>query len=211
MPVIGDSRLLSLAVCRNLIQGEFVMNDINSKDRIAVRMAFNKIKRFEITDVRDLKAGLYVNLRATPRMSCCLVEARWFHGVPKKLPTCDSTAWKLSGSRLAFSLREDGKRERYDDPTDYHYATMQQYQCLKDEFVDTWIRYNRCFKYNTKVMQVLTALRGLPHWAQFAIINDMPFNMHTLAEFSTLSLDDFFNFDQDFYIEALTASPSTFA
>jgi hypothetical protein len=38
------------------------MNDINSKDRIAVRMAFNKIKRFEITNVRDLKAGLYVNL-----------------------------------------------------------------------------------------------------------------------------------------------------
>lgn len=186
------------------------MNDINSKDRIAVRMAFNKIKRFEITNVRDLKAGLYVNLRATPLMSCCLIEARWFRGVPKKLPSWDSTTWKLPGSRLAFSLLEDGKRERYDDPTDYHYDTMQRYQCFKDEYVDTWIKYNRCFKYNTRVMQVLTALRGLPHWEQFAIIEDMPFDMLTLAKFSILSHDDFFNFDPMFYSEALTASPNTF-
>lgn len=175
------------------------MQDINSKDRIAVRMAFNKIKRFEITDIRDLKAGLYVNLRATPLMSCCLVEARWFHGVPKKLPTCDSTAWKLPGSRLAFSLREDGKRERYDDPTDYLYASTQQYHCVKDEFVDTWIKYNRCFKYNTRVMQVMMALRGLPHWEQFAIIKDKPFDMHTLCNFNELAQDDIFDFDLAFY------------
>ena len=186
------------------------MQDIKNGDRIAVRMAFNKIKRFEITYVRDLKAGLYVNLRATPKMSCCLIEARWVRGVPKKLPSFDSTTWKLPGSRLAFGLREDGKRERYDDPTDYHYDTMQQYHCVKDEYVDTWIRYNRCFKYNTRVMQVLTAMRSLPHWEQFAIIKDMPFDMHTFARFSDLSHDDLFSFDSGLYSQALTADPSAF-
>ena len=210
MPMIGDLRLLSLAVCRNLIQGEFVMNDINSKDRIAVRMAFNKIKRFEITDIRDLKAGLYVNLRATPRMSCCLVEARWFHGVPKKLPTCDATAWKLPGARLAFQFDENGNCLRYDDPTHYHYVSMQQYHCVKDEFVDTWIKYNRCFKYNTRVMQVITALRNLPHWEQFAIIRDMPFTLQTQERFNDIAHDDIFSLDPDFYSRELTASSNTF-
>ena len=38
------------------------MQDIKNGDRIAVRLAFNRIQRFRVKEVKDVKAGGFTNL-----------------------------------------------------------------------------------------------------------------------------------------------------
>ena len=185
------------------------MQDIKNGDRIAVRVAFNRIQRFRVKEVKDVKAGtLYVTVRGTPKLNCALVEAKWFDSKPKKDSSYGDKKW--IGARFAFSMRDDGALERYDNESDPFYDMHRKYIHVCNEHVGTWMYVHNTFSYNTRVMQVIAALRSLPHWEQFAIIKDKPFDMHTLCNFNELAQDDIFDFVPAFYSEALMTSPNTF-
>lgn len=158
------------------------MQDIKNGDRIAVRMAFNRIQRFRVKEVKDVKAGtLYVTVRGTPLLNCALVEAKWFDSKPKKGSSQDYRKW--TGARFAFSMRDDGTLERYDDEHNPFYDMHRKYIHVCNENVGTWLYCHNTFSYNTRVMQAITALRSLPHWEQYAICEGMPFSQQTKADF----------------------------
>lgn len=176
------------------------MQDIKKGDRVAVRMAFNRIQRFRVKKITDVKAGtLYVTVRGTPMLNCCLVEAKWFDSKPKKDGRLKTPKW--IGARFAFSMKDNGTLERYDDETDPMYYMYRDYTHVRDECVLTWLQCHNTFSYNTRVMQVITALRGLPHWEQYAIVTARPFNEKTIAHFNSLNKRELFDFDFDPIIE----------
>ena len=158
------------------------MQDIKNGDRIAVRAAFNRIQRFRVKEVKDVKAGtLYVTVRGTPKLNCALVEAKWFDSKPKKDSSYGDKKW--IGARFAFSMRDDGALERYDNESDPFYDMHRKYIHVCNEHVGTWLYVHNTFSYNTRVMQVIAALRSLPHWEQYAVCEGMPFSEQTKADF----------------------------
>ena len=125
-----------------------------TKEDITLRLAYNRIKRFEIKKVKDLTHGVYVNVRETLSLDNVLIETYKLNGKPNKNNSintfCFDSTYCLSG-----------------------YYTDKPYK--ETMFVGTLIGYNRGFRYNTKVVQFMKRLKTAGRFEQHCILNDLPY------------------------------------
>ena len=140
--------------------------------------AYRKIKRFQITNRQDLKAGLYVNVRNTLALDNSLVVYIQVNGVPTK---------RVVGGYQSYVFRSALEIRRTNDPvSDFNPYALRTHRNGREyggAFVNTLIEHNIAFKHNAKVINFVNRLQAAPRFHQYCIIAGAPFNFDTFDRF----------------------------
>lgn len=154
---------------------EFTHQDID------LLMAYNAIKRFKITKEKDLKAGLYVNVRETLSLDNILVITLWLDGKPSKIK---GIGMRFSNARSI----NNGRGLYHNDHRLFSFGTIDVIHLSRKKrvkhmsggiYVGTLIGYNICFRYNSAVVEFVKMLKKAPRFQQHCIINELPYTPET--------------------------------
>lgn len=134
--------------------------------------AFHKVKRFLIKDVKGLQ-GLVINVRGTPALENCWVEALYINGRPRvKKGKFVSKGTLIFKNCVTCAPNLPDKYRK------------------NDVYVDTLITYHVCFKYNSKVKAFLEKLRQADRFQQHCIINNVQYTLYNFEAYLQAVLFD---------------------
>lgn len=132
-------------------------------------VAYNKVKRFRINTVKQLKAGVVINVRAPLTFNNLLIFVYKLSGYPVKA---------THGGLKFLKVHELGEAYKYSAEK---YANIGHCtkKALKEnivigEYVSTLILDNASFQYNAKVIEFLKLLEDADRFHQHCIINNKP-------------------------------------
>lgn len=164
--------------------GKYIVEPFTHQDMSLV-LAYNRIRKFEIKKKEDLKHGVYVNVRETIALRniyCPVIrlDGRYMDD------GCNGWLIHIRASQLTdqydtYSVTRNGVKlkgkqaERHKLKTDGYVGGGM--------YVDTMIRHNRSFKYNTKVVQFFELLKTYPLFQQHCILNNKAYTRENYDEF----------------------------
>jgi len=159
---------------------EFTHQDID------LLMAYNKIKRFKITKEKDLKAGLYVNVRETLSLDNILVDTLWLDGKPSmkrgigmRFSNARSTSSGRGSYHNTYRLFSFGSTDVS------HIGRKKRVKRMGGgAYVGTLIEYNICFRDNSAVVEFVKMLKKAPRFQQHCIINELPYTLETYDNYA---------------------------
>lgn len=148
-------------------------------------MAYNRIRKFEVKKKEDLKHGMYLNARETIALRniyCPIIRLDGRYMRDKTLKSLIHVrACEVGQKYDSYKVRKDGV-ELKGKQAERHKLKTEAY-VGGGMFVDTMIRGNRSFRYNTKVVQFFELLKTYPRFQQHCILNNKAYTRENYDQF----------------------------
>lgn len=142
-----------------------------NQQNVDLLVAYNRVKKFRVTKLEQLKAGVFVEVRDTPAFDNCLVEVVQLNGYPM------ISSGKHGSMRFHNTITFREKGSTYKDNASKlwrvpEHGTWKQRQKAADGgvYVSSLIYQWMTFHYNTKVMQFIELFKKADRFQQHCII-----------------------------------------
>lgn len=169
---------------KELYTPPYIVEEFSHQDMDLV-MAYNRIRKFEVKKKEDLKHGMYINVRETIALDniiCPIIRLDGRYMRDKTLKSLIHVrACEVGQKYDSYKVRKDGV-ELKGKQAERHKLKTEAY-VGGGMFVDTMIRGNRSFRYNTKVVQFFELLKTYPRFQQHCILSNKAYTRENYDQF----------------------------